>query len=59
MYVCVYFIGRSYEVQIDGKKEESGSLYDDFDFLKPKEINDPTISKPKVILVFIFFCNFL
>jgi len=36
----------TYEVAIDGEKAESGSLYEDFDFLKPKEIKDPEVSKP-------------
>jgi len=36
----------TYEVAIDGEKVESGSLYEDFDFLKPKEIKDPEVSKP-------------
>ncbi len=34
------------QVRIDGVKEHSASLYDDFDFLAPKQINDPTKSKP-------------
>jgi len=37
----------TYKVFVDGKKEESGSLLEDWDFLKPKLINDPKISKPK------------
>jgi len=36
----------TYEVQIDGEKVESGSLYEDWDFLPAKEINDPESSKP-------------
>jgi len=36
----------TYQVDIDGEKEHSGSLYDDFDFLEPKEIKDPAVSKP-------------
>merc|ERR1719272_2524505 len=37
----------TYEVQIDGAKEEGGSLYEDFNFLKAKEIEDPDVSKPE------------
>merc|ERR1719162_1810459 len=37
----------TYEVAIDGEKVESGSLYEDFEFLKPKEIKDPEVSKPE------------
>jgi calreticulin len=36
----------TYEVAIDGEKVESGSLYEDFSFLKAKEIKDPEVSKP-------------
>jgi calreticulin len=37
----------TYEVQIDGEKEDGGSLYEDFNFLKAKEIEDPAVSKPE------------
>merc|ERR1719272_2250309 len=37
----------TYEVQIDGAEEEGGSLYEDFNFLKAKEIEDPDVSKPE------------
>jgi len=37
---------QSYEVQIDGVKKESGKLAEDWDFLLPKEIDDPTDKKP-------------
>lgn len=36
----------TYEVKVDGKKVESGSLADDFDFLEPKKIKDPKAKKP-------------
>jgi len=36
----------AYEVLVDLKKVESGSLYDDWEFLPPKEIPDPAASKP-------------
>lgn len=36
----------TYEVSIDGTKEKSGKLEDDWDFLAPKEIKDPDQSKP-------------
>merc|ERR1711985_151296 len=32
---------------IDQKEVASGSLFDDWEFLKPKTIKDPAISKPK------------
>merc|ERR1712210_345046 len=31
---------------IDNESAKSGSLFDDFDFLEPKEIKDPSKSKP-------------
>merc|ERR1712002_756899 len=37
----------TYEVRIDGKKEESGELEADWDFLAPKKIKDPTAKKPE------------
>lgn len=36
----------TYEVRIDNEKIESGSLFEDWDFLEPKMINDPDASKP-------------
>lgn len=46
LYTLIVSPDNTYEVQIDGKKEDGGSLYEDFDFLKPKEINNPETSKP-------------
>lgn len=36
----------TYQVLIDGEKKESGKLEEDFDFLAPKTIKDPAVSKP-------------
>lgn len=36
----------TFEVFIDQKSERTGSLEDAFDFLEPKEIKDPEVSKP-------------
>jgi len=33
-------------VRIDGVKKQSGNLIEDWDFLKPKLIKDPAVSKP-------------
>merc|ERR1719305_362742 len=46
LYTLIVSPDNTYEVQIDGEKEHSGSIYDDFDMLKAKEINDPEVSKP-------------
>jgi calreticulin len=45
-YTLIVHPDNSYEVQIDGKKVESGTLFDDWDFLPPKMIKDPEASKP-------------
>lgn len=37
----------TYEVFIDGESEKAGSLAEDWDMLKPKEIKDPDASKPE------------
>lgn len=36
----------TYKILVDGAERDSGSLYDQWDFEKPKEINDPDQSKP-------------
>jgi calreticulin len=46
LYTLTVSPDNTYQVDIDGEKEHSGSLYEDFDFLKAKEINDPEVSKP-------------
>lgn len=37
----------TYKVLVDNKEEASGNLEDDFDFLPPREIDDPDAKKPK------------
>merc|ERR1712019_172432 len=37
----------TYEVFIDGESEKKGSLEEDWDMLKPKEIKDPEAKKPE------------
>jgi len=37
----------TYEVFIDGESERAGSLEEDWDMLKPKEIKDPEAKKPE------------
>ena len=46
LYTLIIHPDNTYEVRIDGTKKESGSLYDDWDFLPPKTIKDPAVSKP-------------
>jgi len=46
LYTAIINPDQTYEVRIDNEKKESGSLLEDWDFLPPKEINDPSVSKP-------------
>ena len=45
-YTLIVRPDNTFETQIDGVKDISGSLYDKFDFLLPKMIKDPAASKP-------------
>jgi calreticulin len=47
VFTLILKADNTYEVLIDGEKKESGRLEDDFDFLAPKMIKDPELSKPK------------
>jgi len=47
LYTLIVRPDNTYEVKIDNKKEESGSLEDDWDFLAPKKIKDPEAKKPE------------
>jgi calreticulin len=47
LYTLIVRPDNTYEVKIDGKKEESGSLEADWDFLAPKLIKDPDAKKPE------------
>eukprot|EP00455_Lapot_gusevi_P022058 TRINITY_DN229_c0_g1_i5.p1 TRINITY_DN229_c0_g1~~TRINITY_DN229_c0_g1_i5.p1 ORF type:complete len:418 (-),score=216.11 TRINITY_DN229_c0_g1_i5:93-1346(-) len=47
VYTLIVHPDNTYEVRIDGKKVESGSLTDDWDFLPPKKIKDPNAKKPE------------
>jgi len=46
VYTLIIHPDNTYQVNIDGVKKESGSLVDDWDFLAPKMIKDPDVSKP-------------
>merc|ERR1711964_458806 len=46
LYTLEVHPDNTYKVHIDGDKKHSASLFDDFDFLEPKEIEDPDDSKP-------------
>lgn len=47
LYTLIVNSDNTYEVRIDNSKVESGSLEDDWDFLKPKKIKDPEAKKPE------------
>jgi len=46
LYTLVLHADNTYEVYIDGKEAQKGSLKEDFDILPHKEIKDPAASKP-------------
>ena len=47
VYTLIVNPDNTYEVQVDQKKVESGSLEEDWDFLAPKVIDDPEDKKPE------------
>jgi len=47
LYTLILNPDQTFQVLIDNKVERSGSLPDGWDFLPPKEILDPNVSKPK------------
>jgi len=47
VYTLIVRPDLTYEVRTDGKNTASGNLLDDWDFLLPKKIKDPSASKPK------------
>ena len=47
LYTLVIRPDNTFEVLIDNKSVRKGNLADEFDFLEPKEINDPEAKKPE------------
>jgi len=47
VYTLIVHGDFTYEVRVDGRKVESGSVIDDWDMLPPKMIKDPNAAKPK------------
>lgn len=47
LYTLVIRPDNTFEVFVDNKSVRSGDLADEFDFLEPKEILDPAVSKPE------------
>ena len=46
VYTLIVNADNTYEVRINNEEVQKGSLYDDFDFLEPRQIKDPEQSKP-------------
>jgi len=46
LYTLIVNPDGTYEVLIDNESAQTGSLTDDWDFLPPKKIKDPEVSKP-------------
>lgn len=46
VYTLIVKPDNTYEIKVDGASKQTGSLFDDWDFLPPKQINDPAESKP-------------
>jgi calreticulin len=46
LYTLIVHPDQTYEVRIDNKEKAKGNLLEDWDFLPPKEIPDPSVSKP-------------
>jgi len=47
VYTLIVKPDNTYAVLIDGVEKAAGSLYEDWDFLKPKTIKDPEAKKPE------------
>jgi len=46
LYTLVAYPNQTFNVLIDSKSVRNGSLFDNWDFLPPREILDPSVSKP-------------
>jgi len=46
IYTLIVRPDNTYEIKIDGKQKAAGKLDEDWDFLPPKRIKDPKLSKP-------------
>jgi len=47
VYTLILHPDNTYEVKIDGSSVQKGNLKEDWDFLLPREINDPSAKKPE------------
>ena len=47
VYTFILHPDATYNILIDNKEKDSGSLYTDWDILPPKQIKDPNAKKPE------------
>jgi calreticulin len=47
VYTLVVKSDNTYEILVDGDSKQTGSLEEDWDFLEPRKIKDPELSKPE------------
>lgn len=47
VYTLILHSNNTYKVLIDNEQKEEGSLYEDWEILKPKTIKDPSATKPE------------
>ncbi|KND03666.1 uncharacterized protein SPPG_01136 [Spizellomyces punctatus DAOM BR117] len=47
LYTLILHPNQTYQVLVDNEEEHSGSLLEDFNFLPPKRIKDPNVSRPE------------
>jgi len=50
VYTFVLNPDQTFQVLVDGEEKRSGSITDEWDLLPPKEIKDPSVSKPAVCI---------
>merc|ERR1719350_968385 len=46
VYTLVVKSDNTYEILVDGESKQTGTLEEDWDFLEPRKIKDPELSKP-------------
>jgi calreticulin len=46
LYTAILYPNQTYEIRIDNEQKQHGAVVDDWDLLPPKQIPDPSVSKP-------------
>jgi calreticulin len=52
VYTFVLNPDQTFQILVDGEEKRSGNIVDEWDLLPPKEIKDPSVSKPAVCFSF-------